>query len=616
MTVEQDVSQQSVAQAGLATRIERLLGGRGFLPAILAVLVVQTIAVRHLLGRSYFFAEDFLFLQIYDGRANDVELLTTNVFGHLVPGFVLVNKYFGAWLGADWTAASFLTLAVQLLGTLGFVRLLVALVGRRWWVPLLTGAFGLSVVCLNTAPWWAATVTIQIAFAAWIWSLDAIVRYADTRRLRYLALMVAGYAVALAFWEKSLAVCAYAGLLSLIVGVARDRETTTAMDRLRTTVGLWPVWVPLGVLSAIDLATYASGDYLGDAGDTAAPGEMLQFLGRNVTEGLAPAFFGVVYRPDAGVLTLLSWLVPSVALVALAGWTCWRSAFARRVWAWFLISDVLSQLLVARGRLSVLGIDTTSRELRYQLDATLLLLLAVALAVPAAVRASRPAVRPRAALVAVAVPVLCLPLWASSIDYLGDRTPGRASAEYFDRLRAGDYPRDARFLDLTVPGWIVPPPMYPWNTIGRILPVVRPDARLTNDPEGAFGIRLDGRVVPLRLEPVPSSIPADSGGCLRRGGSLDLPAVTSQPLSEFVPTVFTFAYDAEVAVTVHIYTLSGEAPYAARGLSERALRLDAGTGRFALVVPPTEGWAGMRVALVGRGSVCLSELDYAVVRAD
>ena len=149
------------------------------------MLAVQFVVVGYLLRNSYFFAEDFTFLALYQDVPVSADLLRTSIFGHLVPGFILINKFFGAWFGADWGVAAIATLAVQLGGTVAFARLLLALVGRRtWWVVWLTAAFGLSLVVLNTAPWWAATWTMQITMVAAVSAWGCALRYARTRNWR------------------------------------------------------------------------------------------------------------------------------------------------------------------------------------------------------------------------------------------------------------------------------------------------------------------------------------------------------------------------------------------------------------------------------------------------
>src|SRR3712207_2124755 len=72
---------------------------RGFVAGVAVVLVAQAAAVLYLTSRSYFFAEDFTYLEIYRETPVTSELLRTSIFGHLLPGFILVQKYFGIWFG-------------------------------------------------------------------------------------------------------------------------------------------------------------------------------------------------------------------------------------------------------------------------------------------------------------------------------------------------------------------------------------------------------------------------------------------------------------------------------------------------------------------------------------
>src|SRR5689334_8687759 len=99
---------------GVRTIVRERFPGRWFVQGVVLVALIQTSACAWLLSRSYFFAEDFTYLQIYHARHVDTELLREPIFGHLIPGFILLNKFFGSTFGADWAAAALLTVVVQL----------------------------------------------------------------------------------------------------------------------------------------------------------------------------------------------------------------------------------------------------------------------------------------------------------------------------------------------------------------------------------------------------------------------------------------------------------------------------------------------------------------------
>ncbi len=578
------------------------LSTRTFVGALGGVLVVQLVICLYLLRNSYFFSEDFTFLAIYQDVPVTADLLRTSIFGHLIPGFILTQKYFGAWFGADWGMASVVTLAVQLGGTIAFARLLLALVGRRtWWVVWLTTAFGLSVVVLNTAPWWAATATMQITMVAAISAWGCTLRYARTRQWRYLLSLAVMYTVSVSFFEKSIATSAYLGLFVLLVGTADDERLRA---RFRRALGLWPAWVVIGVITLADLAIYFAGPYLDEAGEPAGLGVQAEYLARSLPEGAFPTLIGSVYPvSDIPGPDLLTVVVATAVCLGVVVWTSVRSRLALRVWFWYFLVIFFSQALVARGRLSLIDVDTVVHNLRYQGDAVYLFVIGVAVAVPAAVRAGSSAVRRRVTVAAVVAPLLALPLWAQSVHSISANTPGRTSRDFFAQLRSGDLPPDARFLDLPVPGWVIPTQMYPWNTAGRVYPVVHEGTAVTNDPDGALWIRTDGTIGPVSLRD--ETPPTTERVCVSPGEP-PVPVLTApeadRPTAD--PLLAALAYQADGKAKLQLSVGRGKVTRDLRGTGE--LFDVSGSGDLAAVIAAGP-WRSIYVASAA-GDVCVTSV--------
>ena len=268
----------------------------------------------------------------------------------------------------------------------------------------------------------------------------------------------------------------------------------------------------LGVLAAIsvlDLAVFLTGPYLGRFGDPAGATETVEYLARSLPEGVFPSLVGAIH-PGTVTSVLATALVLSVV-----AWTSVRSGVARRAWVWFLVSALLSQLLVARGRLQLLGVETTVRELRFQVDSAYLFLIALCVALPAAVHTLGPAARARFAIVVAVVPLALLPLWLQSLQTIADTSTGPDSRHYLAQLRSADLPDGAAFLDVPLPEWLVPSAMHPWNLASTVYPLVRPGVALTNDPDGALWIRPDGSIGPVHLRDL--TVPTSDPVCLEAG---------------------------------------------------------------------------------------------------
>lgn len=573
--------------------------------AVATVLLVQMVAAGYLITHSYFFAEDFTFLVLYQDTPLSAELLKTPIFGHLVPGFILVQKYFGAWFGTNWGLAALATLAVQLGGTVAFARMLLALVGRRtWWTVWLTAAFGLSVVVLNTSPWWAATWTMQITMVFAVSAWGCALRYDRTRRRRHLVALAVVFILSVSFFEKSIATSAYLGLFVLMVGT-RDHEPLAS--RFRHALRLGPVWAILAAVSVADLAVYFSGSYLEASGEPASLALTGEYLARSLPEGVFPSLIGAVnpislIPGPAGV----TFVVATAVVLSVVVWTCLRSPLARRAWVWYFLVTLLSQGLVARGRVGVVGVETTVQNLRYQGDAVYLFLIALAVAVPAAVHGSAFLVRRRVMTAALVAPLLALPLWVQSVHALSENSAGRASRDYFEQLRTGDLP-DGTFLDLPVPGWVVPTQMYPWNMAGRIYPEVRPGAEVTDDPEGALWIRPDGSVGPVQLSD--ATTPTDREVCARVGESPV--AIMTAPEAERPagdPLLLALSYHIQGSSSVQLSVGRNKVYKDVRGTGE--LFDLTGTGDLAAFIAPTT-WRVVYVAVAKGDPVCVTSVRLA-----
>lgn len=579
------------------------LAGPGFWPALLAVLVVQTVASCYLLRQSYFFAEDFTFLQLFASDDLDYDTATRVIFGHLIPGFVVVNKFLGLWFGPSWLAASIVTLVVQLGGTLAFARLVHALAGRTWWLPIATAAFGCSVVNLTTVPWWGATMTIQAALTMCVATWASAIAYARDLRLRHLATLALSYAVALAFWEKSLATCAYLGLFVLIVGVRARDDSWGA--RLRECLRLWPVWLILTVLSVIDLAIYLTGEYLDAAGESPTLGHTAEYFGREFVDAVSPAMLGIAPVSLSGwVASTAPWVCAGIVLGVMV-WSLRRSTIARRAWLWWVVAFVISQSFVARGRLGLLTIEQLTHDLRYSLDAVMLLLVAAVVALPAAAGAASWSRRSRGGAAVAAAGLAVLALWVNSVLAIGEATPGHLSRTYFAALRTQQVPADVRLLDIAVPGSVIPPPQAPWNRMSRIAPLLQPGVTITDDPTDASMIRIDGSIAPFSLIPRPGA--ASHPGCTTKREPLTV-LTASQPPDSFHPPVVTFSYDSARRGSLALEAVTPSGTTGLRGTG-KPLRIGAGTGALASVVVPVD-WTAITVRSLSGERVCIDDIQY------
>jgi hypothetical protein len=486
-------------------------------------------------------------------------------------------------------------------GTVAFTRLLVALRGARWWIPWVAGAFGLGILGLNTAPWWAATLSPQIAVVACVSAWGCAMRYDRSRRLRHLLSLLVMFGVAVSFFEKSVVVSAYVGLFVLIVGThATDETWRQRVHRVRR---LWPVWTVFVVVSAIDLAFYFAGDYLGEAGRPAGTAQTLEYLARSLPEGVLPSLFGAAH-PTTG-LPGPSWLTPLAATAAAGSvvlWTSLRSGLSRRAWLWFLLSAGLSQVLVARGRLSIQGTDAVVANLRYQVDPAYLFLVALTVALPAAMATVPARRRGRLALAAALAPLVALPLWVDTVRTLSAESPGAYSRLHLHQLRESRLPAGTVFLDMAVPEYLVPPAMYPWNLASTVYPIARPGVDVSHDPRGASWIAPDGSILPVRLHDI--TAPADPGCLLASDGPVEVVPPPGADLEGVTPPLLLSLRHATRNPTSFVLAVGpGDGPQRGYG-ADVPVR---GTGELAVPIELTATDA-VHLQVTGAARLCLSDV--------
>ena len=585
------------------TRWGEALAHRWLLPALGVVVTVQLVASVYLLHGSYFFAEDFGQLTAYAEWSLGPSLLQNSVFGHFVPGFMLVQHLVGSWFGVDWVATSVLTCLVQVLGTVAFTRLLLALRGRTWWLPWAVAAYALSVVGLNTVPWWAATVTPQLAVITSVSTWGCFLRYDASRSVRHLASLAVMFALSLSFLEKSVVTCAYLGLFVLVVGTGL---TSTWGQRVRQALDLWPAWAVLATLSVLDLAVYVTGGYLDESGTAAGAAETAWYVVRTFPQGLFPSLVGAVHPvSDLPGPASLTPVVATVVVVALLVWTSMRSGLALRAWVWWLTCVVLSQLLVARGRLALFGADTMVTNLRYQVDAAYLFLIALAVALPAAVATLRAPVRRRVGVAVALAPLVAAPLWLQSVHTIAHESPGRLSRDYLAAVRAG--PPERPFLDLPVPEWVVAQQLYPWNMAHVVLPAAAPGARVTDDPDGALWIRPDGTIAPLVLDDL--TTPTATTQCILSGPPVEILRPPAEVVDQApVPVLLALHYTSEAGGSIQLYVGRNGVR---KNIRSRGPAFELSSeGQLATVIDPTH-WNTVYLDVRGGAPVCVDAVRLA-----
>jgi hypothetical protein len=598
------------SEAAIAPVDDPTAAPRGYRAAVVALYGVHLVITSLITSRSFFFTDDLLYGNLLGTEPLTTALLFRSWFGHLVPGFIAADWTFYRAFGLEWGVVGVIMVAVALAATVAMVRLLEALLGRTWRVVVVGALFGLSLMVVTQVLWWGAVMTNLVPLAASIATMGSFVRWDRSRSLRHLASMTVCFLVAVAFYEKSILAAGYVGLLSLLVLDAG----LPWRERLRSTLGRWPVWVVLGGIALVDVGWYLSHDVIVEAGPAPAKRDLAAFLFHSFTEGFAPSFLGI-HRPVVALLgsPLLTLVVANALLLGVAVVTSLRSRRAFQAWIFFAVCYLLNQGVLGRGRVGLIG-PHMGTVLRYQLENTVLFCIALAVALPALSgawpRRWVPRVRGRAlpgwAVLAVLF-LLLAPYWVISARAELAASPGTRSRAWFDTLRTSlaDQQRlepGLAVVDGVVPAWLVYPGMAPFNRYERVLPQALPDVALTRTADRGLSVDDEGRVFPVAFEPT-----ADLGGagtCIAPGAELrlDAPSVLPQQLW-FVRLRYSGEEVSRVRITLH-----NGAPGPDLRLGSTEYETGAGDGR--LVVAPGEvPVAQVVVEALGPSGICLQDVE-------
>jgi hypothetical protein len=473
--------------------------------SLLTILLVQFIVAFVYSGKSYFFQDDFVFLRLMQLSRLDSRLLTRSIFGHFIPGWVLADKTFENVFGTNYGAARWIMTIAVLLATIALYRLLRALVGTSKWVPIVTAVVALCPITLNAVIWWGVAASVFASNAANIAVFGCFVRWNNTKRLRHLVGMAVMYIIAVSFWEKA----AFTGLYVFLFAFLVLDRNLGLRERWRGLWRRWPAWLIFAVVGGLDLGYYFSGTYLDAAGSSPSLKPVIQLLSLSWMEGLAVGVFGI-RLPDVEIFSsaALTMAIPALILLAFAVFTCVKSVSSRYVWTFFVIAYLFNQLLLARGRVGIIGIHA-GRDLRYQYDNLYLLAICVAVS-----GAQLPAWRDfglhvRRTIVASATILVagCIVLDAITLNRMVASFPGkdvRAYAHNFQRTWKQTLATDpnARLVDARMPERVIYQNFYPYSLESWVLPQLASGVKFRDGSGAKYTVSEDGTVHPTSFIPL------------------------------------------------------------------------------------------------------------------
>ena len=469
-----------------------------------ATTAMQVGAALWLTRISFFFQDDFLFLEQARTQRMGLTYLREGLFEHFSPVSRVLDKVVALGTPPSFGLARVIEMGFYAGTVAAFAWVAVTIMGRRWSAFALTLIFGQSLFLMRLLMWWTATANILPTTCFGLLAIGFYLRWRQSGSAWRLVASLLAFAGALLDYEDAMLIPVWLVLIQLV----------TPEDKL--TLGVWLrrlwrekwAWLGYAVLDAAALANFLTGYYFPVARPTL--GQLGRFLELELFEGFVPALLGLK-DPQLAVTDYLP-VVLAVDLAALGviGFVVWRRKRAWRCVAACAVVYLLCMVPLGLDRITLFGTGI-AQELYYQqsLQAMFWVLAALTLSLPRRDRRSAPParhlterVRMRARLGVVLVLVAAYTLaYVSSVNALEQATPEpAASSQYVNGIIAAasrmkaETGEEPNLLDLTVPPGVVAAAFFPFNRYDFFLDLIDPDIRIDQGGE-IFSVSPSGSLV-------------------------------------------------------------------------------------------------------------------------
>ncbi|MET0763594.1 MAG: hypothetical protein ABWY29_01925 [Blastococcus sp.] len=334
-----------------------------------ALILLQTIVRARIVLPSYYWADDFLHVELARRVGLTPEFLIRDYNDHLEIGPNVVYWLIGRELGLSFLPAALNLLAMQLVASCLLLSVLRLLFGRSPWILLPFAGYLFTPLGLTAATWWAAGLEALPLQIAMLTALLGLVRAVREPSWRWAALSVAGHAMGLLFWEKAALILPT--LIAVLVLVEWAREPLRA--RLRMLASHWRLLALHGLVLGAYLLLYLS---VVDSSAAVSPDAdaALGAMGETIFRLLLPGVFGGPWTdagaentifPYVGNLLAAAFALLLLAVVAASVWV--RGMRALQAWTLVVGYVAVDLALVQLGRAELLGL--IARDPRYITDA-------------------------------------------------------------------------------------------------------------------------------------------------------------------------------------------------------------------------------------------------------
>ncbi|HVA19029.1 MAG TPA: hypothetical protein VMU55_02520, partial [Solirubrobacteraceae bacterium] len=257
-------------------------------------MAAQVVSAAALTSYTFFFVDDFLFLEQARTQSFGLSYLRENLFEHFSPISRVLDKLLVAVAPGSFALAHGIQLALYAGVLIAFALVVRGILANSWSAFALTVIFGQSIFLMRLLNWWTATANILPSTICMLLALGCYLRWRETGSRKLLAACLAAYALSLLDYETAILWPAYVAAISLLVLERRlgPRGWLATLWRER-----W-AWTGFLILDAAAVVNYYANYYYPAARPSLS--SVASYLEIALFETFIPALVGIKYPVAPG----------------------------------------------------------------------------------------------------------------------------------------------------------------------------------------------------------------------------------------------------------------------------------------------------------------------------
>lgn len=338
---------------------------------ILALFALGTLAISFFVSKTFWAADDFVFMQGFQSKNLSWQLLTSSYDQHVVPFFILTWWIVNQLAKGNYLWAQIIIISGFILLQYSFYKLIEQFsISKKQKVFLLTIFISSSIVN-NNFIWWAAFLSSALPLICVINFFTFAIKYKRTCSNKHLVISILFYIVATLFFEK-MAIYSFLAIIYLLFFENYKLSLSNANLTIKKCKYLF---IGIIIWTALIVLNYLNSGSIDQVSAPTSPYKILIYIKLVFTKYFTPRIFGLSSNSftilnDTAILQIFS-----ITVIAIAIALCFKyGKFYTLALGIFLAFTIANESITAYGRLSDLGYRL-GNEIRYHLDSYLVFIL-------------------------------------------------------------------------------------------------------------------------------------------------------------------------------------------------------------------------------------------------